>query len=673
MRLNRFRPVLLFLILSSLLITMSTPALAVVDGLDPERFLEGTSAQDIPPYYYPFGECSSEVGIQPTASPGSCPGLAEARTAMWNAASDTDKRRFMNVVAKEDYGLAAVEAYMNQVVGKYGKGNNGSLNSWLGGQCVAFMAGGATKCATAKPSLNSQDLKLIGLALGGSNVVKFAVGNATGGSTVGAGKVVCVWKQDSSKPELGYCRTDVDLSKGGGKLKCNSYAPSAGFGECWGLEGAEAWANKMAASCGGGTDTASVGSAIPLSDTINPPEVNLQCCAEMGIEPLTEPTTLESMKYDVVPKGWSLGENKEKRPIMLAYQLMTDFSLTKEQAAGILGNLIQETGVQLPPNMNEGGRTGAPFFKGGYGWAQWTGSRQKDFINWSVSNGYMASDKDSATDAANYAFLIHELRSSEKRALTALLKTKTPSEAAVSFQNLFERPGKPNTPNRIKYAETVYKSLVSGTGVKIDDGANTPIIVGDTVSQCEELMAGLMTGGVIFNDVVFPLGIRSQQEIKNRGIFKNGTTNRAGHPYIAFDILAAAGTRVVSMTEGVVQRVVNSKGRAMGGAVTIHVKEKNLHVFYTHMEPVSLKVGQKVTPGTALGKLLSVKNYPAINADHLHIDAGTGSFRGGCSRSNPGGAGCKNRVDIGPDLFKGYSVIPAFPPASTPLGVNRPV
>jgi hypothetical protein len=183
------------------------------------------------------------------SSDGSCSALASLRTTMWDSASESDHLRFMNVVAKEDYGLAAVEAYMNQVVSKYGSGNDGSLASWLNGQCTKFMSNGAEKCSTLKNSLTDQDKQLIDLALSGSNAVQFAVGNSTGGSTVGAGKIVCVWKQDQTKPELGSCRDDVDLSKEGGNGKCNVYAPSADFGECWGLEGNAAWASQMESTC----------------------------------------------------------------------------------------------------------------------------------------------------------------------------------------------------------------------------------------------------------------------------------------------------------------------------------------------------------------------------------------------------------------------------------------
>ena len=163
---------------------------------------------------------------------------------------------------------------------------------------------------------------------------------------------------------------------------------------------------------------------------------------------------------------------------------------------------------------------------------------------------------------------------------------------------------------------------------------------------------GIPAGGKVFDTVVFPLTVK-QSQVRNKNIFKNSTTQRAGHPYIAFDILAAAGTEVVALTGGKVTDV-NLDG-SLGGNITIYNEEKKLHIFYTHMTPKrSIKKNDTIAIGQPLGALLSVKKKPAIKADHLHIDAGTGRVREGCSRSNPSGAACKTRVDIGPDLYNAW-------------------
>ena len=349
-----------------------------------------------------------------------------------------------------------------------------------------------------------------------------------------------------------------------------------------------------------------------------------------------------------VSKDFTLGTENGKRAVNLANQMKADFSLTDAQAAGIVGNFMWESGgSHLPPNINEGGTAGPPKFHGGYGWAQWTGGRQTQFIKFAISKGYMTSKSDEANDAANYAFLKYELIMTERSTLPAVGKTSTAADAARAFEANFERAGKPVLDERIKRANQLFNALKNGTDVD----TSAPDATDQTDAVCD-VGTGIPAGGKVFDTVVFPLTVK-QSQVRNKNIFKNSTTQRAGHPYIAFDILAAAGTEVVALTGGKVTDV-NLDG-SLGGNITIYNEEKKLHIFYTHMTPKrSIKKNDTIAIGQPLGALLSVKKKPAINADHLHIDAGTGRVREGCSRSNPSGAACKTRVDIGPDLYNAW-------------------
>ena len=357
-----------------------------------------------------------------------------------------------------------------------------------------------------------------------------------------------------------------------------------------------------------------------------------------------------------VPGTFTLGTDNALRAVTLAKQMMADFSLTQAQAAGIVGNFMHESGGRhVPPDINEDTSTPAPpAFEGGYGWAQWTGSRQLTFIDYAIKNGYMESKANHATDAANYAYLKYELTKTETSTIPAVQATSTAEDAARAFEARFERAGTPLMEMRIKYANELFNALVNGGGINASGTTNAPTSAA-TAANCVVTAPGIPTGGQIFSTVVFPLTVK-QPDVKNNYIFHDGSTDRAGHPYIAFDILANAGTQVVALTNGRVTSV-NLTG-SMGGNVTVYNDEKKLHVYYTHMEPsTSLSVGQTITPGQALGVLTSVKKYPLINADHLHIDAGTGERRLSCSRSNPSGPACNTRVDIGPDLFKGWETL----------------
>jgi hypothetical protein len=131
-----------------------------------------------------------------------------------------------------------------------------------------------------------------------------------------------------------------------------------------------------------------------------------------------------------------------KAPMIIG-RLMADFDLTLEQACGVLGNAghecngfrsLQEMGVKPP--------------RGGWGWFQWTGPRRRNFENWAQMNGLAF-----ASDDANYGFLKQEWQSTERQSLEELRKARSIEEAARSFMEQFERPGKPNLTSRIQWSK----------------------------------------------------------------------------------------------------------------------------------------------------------------------------------------------------------------------------
>jgi hypothetical protein len=124
-------------------------------------------------------------------------------------------------------------------------------------------------------------------------------------------------------------------------------------------------------------------------------------------------------------------------------RLMEDFSLTKEQAAGIVGNLGHESGGfkhMQEINPLGGGR-------GGFGWAQWTGPRRRQFEAWAKEKGL-----DPTSDEANYGFLRHELKTTERKSLAAVRGTHNARDATIAFESAFERSGVKAYGSRLKYA-----------------------------------------------------------------------------------------------------------------------------------------------------------------------------------------------------------------------------
>lgn len=171
--------------------------------------------------------------------------------------------------------------------------------------------------------------------------------------------------------------------------------------------------------------------------------------------------------WDGVKRWWNGGKDagstapiqgttfNQKAPGIMR-RLMQDFGLTKEQAAGIVGNLGHEsTGFSELQEKNPL----IPGSRGGYGWAQWTGPRRRAFEAWAAEKGL-----DPASDEANYGFLKHELETSERGALDAVRGAKTVGEATVAFEQSYERAGIKHYGSRHRWAGralTAYDSAPS--------------------------------------------------------------------------------------------------------------------------------------------------------------------------------------------------------------------
>lgn len=168
---------------------------------------------------------------------------------------------------------------------------------------------------------------------------------------------------------------------------------------------------------------------------------------------------LTPFSKEAVSGRLSEGDGK-KMALDVAEQLSKDFGLTREQAAGVVGNLYHES-AGMNSNVNEfgsdpshptfGSPNGSQF---GYGWAQWTGDRKTAFLNFAKEQGL-----DPSSPAANYAMLKHELETSEAGTLDALKQARSPEEAAVVFRKVFERAANPVDESRIAAANMIYGQM----------------------------------------------------------------------------------------------------------------------------------------------------------------------------------------------------------------------
>ena len=114
--------------------------------------------------------------------------------------------------------------------------------------------------------------------------------------------------------------------------------------------------------------------------------------------------------------------------------------LTKNQAKGIYGNIMQESGGKHNIVSRDGHNS--------YGLAQWTGTRKARLFSKYDTN---------PTVNQQLEYLWDELNSTEKSALNALRNTSTVADATKVFMQKFERPANwaANFKNRLKHANSV--------------------------------------------------------------------------------------------------------------------------------------------------------------------------------------------------------------------------
>lgn len=138
-------------------------------------------------------------------------------------------------------------------------------------------------------------------------------------------------------------------------------------------------------------------------------------------------------------------------------QLVADLKLKNFQAAGLVGGFGVESG-----EFKKLHEIGQPEGQGGYGWAQWTGSRRNAFLNWCDAQGL-----DWKSNEANYGYLVYDLKHGYKGFLAKLKKTKTIEDATHLAHREYETPQEvldgteTSYPLRLRYAQ---RALAGASG-----------------------------------------------------------------------------------------------------------------------------------------------------------------------------------------------------------------
>lgn len=139
-------------------------------------------------------------------------------------------------------------------------------------------------------------------------------------------------------------------------------------------------------------------------------------------------------------------------------------------AIGLAGNLAVESG--LNPGINELAPV-VPGSRGGWGLAQWTGPRRRQFEDFARNRGVGFDDLNAQLD-----FLAWELGNTEQRAARALYGAATPAEAARIASEQFFRPGIPHLDRRISEAERI-----AGMGIASQQPQTAPQMTAQAPSQ----------------------------------------------------------------------------------------------------------------------------------------------------------------------------------------------
>lgn len=153
-----------------------------------------------------------------------------------------------------------------------------------------------------------------------------------------------------------------------------------------------------------------------------------------------------------VPTG-----NANSAHIKIAFDYFVSAGFTPEQAAGLVGNFMQESGANLNTGaVGDGGTS--------YGIAQWHNERWTALRNFASSQGL-----DPGSIDAQVRFVVHELNTSHASVGRALRNATTVQEAAMIVSAKYEIPAAQyaNNGGRVANAQLVFKTHASNRGTVI--------------------------------------------------------------------------------------------------------------------------------------------------------------------------------------------------------------
>lgn len=299
--------------------------------------------------------------------------------------------------------------------------------------------------------------------------------------------------------------------------------------------------------------------------------------------------------------------NEEK-----VYNYLTKKGLSPQQAAGVMGNLSVES--NFVPNNQQNGST---WPTGGWGIAQWTGSRRDTLAKEVLKADLVYSNDDDANDpkqkltakendallAFQLDFLFQEsnertMRDNPAKAEWAGLKdVTTVKDAVIYWEYNFERAGVPALGQRLEDANAIFAKYGSGGS---ESGASGGVLCGE--------------GGEVIDGWSLP--------VDRKWYDQNPTWfTKPHHDYPSADIPVPEGTPVYSMTAGVVTKApITTEDKSYGQGVEIRATDGSIFIYGHGIDGGAItgaKVGDTVSPGQ-----LIMHSDTTGNSDgyHLHLE-----------------------------------------------------